>query len=136
MKASLAIGALVILLAGCAADTMRGYVGQDIRTVELAYGPPANEIDLGGGARAFQWSKTSVDTTPASAVTTTDKDRRGRRTTRTQLVGGTQTVTNCLYTFLAAWDPRRDGWIVTGFRQPSLDCAIGDLSSASRPPAA
>jgi len=127
MKASLAICALVILVAGCVADTMRGYVGQDIRAVELAYGPPANEIDLGGGTRAFQWSKVSVDTTPVSAVTTTDKDRKGRRTTQTQFVGGTQTVTNCLYTFLAAWDPRRDGWIVTGFRQPSLDCAIGGL---------
>lgn len=128
MKASLSICALVILVAGCAADTMRGYVGQDIRAVVLAYGPPANEVDLGGGTRAFQWSKTSVDTTPVSAVTTTERDRRGRRTTQTQLVGGTQTVTNCLYTFLAAWDPRRDGWIVTGFRQPSLDCAVGGLS--------
>lgn len=127
MKASLSICALVILVAGCAAETMRGYVGQDIRAVVLAYGPPANEVDLGGGTRAFQWSKTSVDTTPVSAVTTTERDRRGRRTTQTQLVGGTQTVTNCLYTFLAAWDPRRDGWIVTGFRQPSLDCAIGGL---------
>ena len=128
MKASLSICALVILVAGCAAETMRGYVGQDIRAVVLAYGPPANEVDLGGGARAFQWSKTSVDTTPVSAVTTTERDRRGRRTTQTQLVGGTQTVTHCLYTFLAAWDPRRDGWIVTGFRQPSLDCAVGGLS--------
>ncbi len=127
MKASVAVCAAVVLLAGCAADTMRGYVGQDIRAVMLAYGPPANEIDLGGGARAFQWSKTSVDTTPASAVTTTDKDRKGRRTTHTQFVGGTQTVTNCLYTFFAAWDPRRNSWIVSGFRQPSLDCAIGGL---------
>jgi predicted small secreted protein len=128
MKTSLAICALLILLPGCAADTMRGYVGQDIRAVELAYGPPVNEIDLGDGTRAFQWSKTSVKTTPVSAVTTADKDRKGSRTTRTQFVGGTQTVTNCLYTFLAAWDPRRNSWIVTGFRQPSLDCAIGGLS--------
>lgn len=127
MKTSVAVGAAVILLAGCVADTMRGYVGQDIRAVMLAYGPPVNEIDLGSGTRAFQWSKTSVDTTPPSAVTTTEKDRKERRTTQTQFVGGTQTVTNCLYTFVAAWDPRRDGWIVTGFRQPSLDCAIGDL---------
>ena len=127
MKVTLAIYALLALLTGCVADTMRGYVGQDIRAVMLAYGPPANEIDLGGGTRAFQWSKTSIDTTPVSAVTTTDRDRRGRRTTQTQFVGGTQTVTNCLYTFLAAWDPQRNGWIVTGFRQPSLDCAIGSL---------
>jgi predicted small secreted protein len=128
LKACFVVGALAVLIAGCAADTMRGYVGQDIRAVLLAYGPPANEIDLGGGTRAFQWRKISVDTTPASAVTTTEKDRKGRRTTQTQFVGGTQTVTNCLYTFLAAWNQQRDGWIVTGFRQPSLDCAIGDLS--------
>ena len=127
MKASLAICSLVVLAAACAADTMRGYVGQDIRAVVLAYGPPANEIDLGGGTRAFQWTKVSVDTTPASAVTTTEKDRNGRRTTQTQFVGGSQTVNTCLYTFLAAWDTRRDGWVVTGFRQPSLDCAIGGL---------
>jgi len=128
MKISVAVGAAVVLLAACVADTMRSYVGQDIRAVMLAYGPPANEIDLGGGTRAFQWSKTSVDTTPPSAVTTTEKDRKGRKITQTEYVGGNQTVTNCLYTFLAARDPQRDGWIVTGFRQPSLDCAIGGLS--------
>jgi hypothetical protein len=51
---------------------MRSYVGQDIKAVELAYGPPVNQIDLGNGIRAFQWSKISVDNTPASAVTTTE----------------------------------------------------------------
>ncbi len=128
MKMSLAICVPLILMAGCAADTMRGYVGQDVRAVVLAYGPPVNEVDLGNGARAFQWTKTSVDTTPLTAVTTTDKDRKGRKTTQTQFIGGTQTVTNCLYTFLTAWSPQRGGWIVTGFRQPSLECAIGGLS--------
>jgi predicted small secreted protein len=130
MKTSVAACAAVALLlaAACAADTMRGYVGQDIRAVVLAYGPPANEIDLGGGARAFQWSKTSVDATPPTEVTTTERDRKGRRVTRTEFVGGTQTVTDCVYTFLAARDPGREGWIVTGFRQPSLDCAIGGLN--------
>ena len=106
---------------------MRGYVGQDIRAVVLAYGPPANEVDLGGGTRAFQWRKISVDTTPASAVTTTTKDKKGRRVEQTEFVGGSQNVTNCLYTFISAWDAQKNGWIVTGFRQPSLDCAIGDL---------
>ena len=127
MKGSVAVGTAMVLLAACVADTMRGYVGQDIRAVMLAYGPPANEIDLGGGARAFQWSKISVDTTPPSAVTTTEKDKKGRKITQTEYVAGNQTVTNCLYTFLAARDPQKDGWIVTGFRQPSLDCAIGGL---------
>lgn len=123
-----ATAAFVLLLAGCVADTMRGYVGQDVRAVMLAYGSPVNEIDLGGGARAFQWSKTSVNTTPVSTVTTTSKDKKGRKTMETQYVGGTQTVKNCLYTFVAAWNPERRGWIVTGFQQPSLSCALGGLS--------
>lgn len=127
MKTSSAICTIVILLAACVTDTMRGYVGRDIRTVELAYGPPVNQIDLGNGTRAFQWSKVSVDTTPMTAVTTTDKDKKGRKIKQTQFVGGTQTATNCLYTFITSWDSKRSGWIVTGFRQPSLDCAIGDL---------
>jgi hypothetical protein len=42
MKIALTIGAAAILLTGCAADKMRSYIGQDIRTVELDSGPPAN----------------------------------------------------------------------------------------------
>jgi hypothetical protein len=118
--------ALCLLLTSCVADTMRGYVGQDIRSVELTYGPPVNEIDLGNGTRAFQWAKVSVDTTPVSAVSTTDKDRKGRKTTQTQFIGGDTTVTRCLYTFITTRSG--DSWIVTGIRQPSFDCAIGSLS--------
>jgi hypothetical protein len=35
----------------------------------------------------------------------------------------------CLYTFLTAWRPQQNGWIVTGTKQPSLACAVGDLNS-------
>jgi predicted small secreted protein len=34
------VWAFAILITGCVADTMRGYDGQDIRAVVLAYGPP------------------------------------------------------------------------------------------------
>ena|ERR1700722_19381812 len=98
MRFALAASVATALLVGCVADTMRSYAGQDIRAVELTYGPPINQIDLGNGTRAFQWSKVSVDTTPVSAVTTTDKDKKGRKTTDTQFVGGEPTVTRCLYT--------------------------------------
>jgi hypothetical protein len=128
MKLSLSLCFALMILAACTADTMRKYVGQDIRAVELDYGPPVNQIDLGGGTRAYQWQKVSVDTTPATAVTTTDKDQKGRKTTSTEFVGGGQTVNTCLYTFITAWDPQRNGWVVTGFREPSFDCAIGGLS--------
>ncbi|MGA9013071.1 MAG: hypothetical protein WB509_11285, partial [Acetobacteraceae bacterium] len=66
MRFALAASVATALLVGCVADTMRSYVGQDIRAVELTYGPPINQIDLGNGTRAFQWSKVSVDTTPVS----------------------------------------------------------------------
>jgi hypothetical protein len=128
MKLALMLCAMATWLTGCAADTMRSYIGQDIRAVELTYGPPSNRIDLPDGTRAFQWTKVSVDTSPVSAVTTTDKDNKGRKTTQTQFVGGDQTVTKCLYTFVTAWNAPANGWIVTGIREPSLDCAIGDLS--------
>lgn len=122
------LAACMMLLTACAADTMRTYVGQDIRNVELAYGPPVNQIDLGNGARAFQWLKISTDSTPLTAVSTTERDKKGRKTTETQFVGGDTSVTRCLYTFLTTWNPAANSWIVTGIRQPSFDCALGDLS--------
>jgi hypothetical protein len=128
MKLTLTLCVLAAMLAGCAADKMRSYIGQDIRSVELSYGPSANQIDLGNGTRAFQWAKISVDTTPVSAVTTTDKDRKGRKTTQTEFIGGDQTVTRCLYTFITTWNPQANAWVVTGIREPSFDCAIGGLS--------
>jgi hypothetical protein len=127
MKLIPAFCCTLALLTACVADEMRSYVGQDIRAVELAYGPPTSQVDLGGGTRAFQWQKISVDTTPMSAVTTTDKDRKGHKTTQTQFIGGDQSVTKCLYTFLTAWNPQQNGWIVTGIRKPSFDCAIGGM---------
>lgn len=108
MKLTLALCAFAALLAGCAAEKMRGYIGQDIRVVELAYGPPINQVDPGNGTRAFQWGKISVDATPITAVTTTDKDKNGRRTKQTQFIGGDQTVTKCLYTFITTWNPERN----------------------------
>ncbi len=127
MKLTVTLCAAAVLLFGCAADRMRSYMGQDVRAVELAYGPPTNQIDLGNGTRAFQWGKISVDTTPVSAVTTTQKDNKGRKITQTHFIGGDQTVTKCLYTFITTWNPQQNGWVVTGIREPSLDCAIGDL---------
>lgn len=116
------------MLDACVADAMRNYVGQDVRQVELALGPPSNVVDLGGGMRAYQWTRVDVSSTPASAVTTTSKDKKGRRIATTELIGGQQSVSRCLYTFMATWTPPQGGWIVTAIRQPSFDCAIGGLS--------
>src|SRR4051812_49865455 len=112
MKASVAICATLVLLAACVADTMRSYVGQDIRAVMLAYGPPANEIDLGGGARAFQWSKISVDTTPPSAVTSTGEERERGKGPQTGEGGGKPDRPERPHTVLPARGPQRGGWVV------------------------
>jgi hypothetical protein len=127
MKLVLVLYAMATLLYSCTADQMCTYVGQDIRAVELSYGPPLNQIDLGRGSRASQWQKVSVETTPVSAIATSEKDKKGRKTTQTQFIGGSQDVTTCLYTFITAWNSQADGWIVTGIREPSFNCAIGGL---------
>ena len=54
MRLALAAGAMAMLIMSCTAGQMRTYIGQDIRSVELSYGPPVNQIDLGNGTRAFQ----------------------------------------------------------------------------------
>ncbi len=128
MKHFLIMAAALTTLSGCVASTMRGYIGQDVRQVELAYGPPSNVIDLGSGARAYQWTRISASNTPVTAVTTT-KDKKGRRISTTELIGGQPTVSRCLYVFMTGWSPQQNGWIVTGIRQPSLDCAIGGIDS-------
>jgi hypothetical protein len=128
MRWTFAIIVSVSTVAACAADTMRTYVGQDIRAVELAYGPPSNQIDLGNSGRAFQWTRVSVDSTPISAVTTTKKDKKGRKTTETQFIGGDQSVTNCIYTFITSRNAQSGGWVVTGIREPSFECAVGGLN--------
>jgi hypothetical protein len=118
----------VFMLAACVTDTMQKYVGRDIREVELNYGPPSNQIDLSGGTRAFQWTKISVDTAPVTATSTTEKTKKGGKITQTNFSGGDQSISKCIYTFLTTWDGRRGSWIVTGIKQPSWDCSIGDLS--------
>jgi hypothetical protein len=125
----LVITVVLAFAAGCVADTMRSYVGQDIRHVELAYGPPSNVVELGNGGRAYQWTRVSVSTTPASVVTTTRKDKKGRRVSTSEIVGGDQSVSRCLYTFFTAWNPQQNGWIVTGTQQPSLGCMLGGLGT-------
>jgi hypothetical protein len=121
------IFALSVLLTGCATDKMRSFIGQDIRNVVLAYGPPTNQVDLGGNARAYQWNKVSVSTTPVNAVSTTSKDKKGKKTTTTQYTGGDQSSETCIYTFITSFNPSLNAWIVTNIREPSFSCSIGDI---------
>ncbi|SDM36482.1 hypothetical protein SAMN05216328_108187 [Ensifer sp. YR511] len=46
--------ATAALLAGCASDTMKTYIGQPVESVIIDYGPPTNVLDLGWNERAYQ----------------------------------------------------------------------------------
>jgi hypothetical protein len=78
---------------------MKSYVGQDIRDVELAYGPPSNVIDLREGRRAYQWTRVSVSATSVQSVSTTAKDKKSWRVTETSFIGPVVKVGDWSQTF-------------------------------------
>lgn len=53
MRLSILVAA--IALAACASTEMKPYVGRPIEDVLLAYGPPAQTIDMADGRRAYQF---------------------------------------------------------------------------------
>jgi hypothetical protein len=130
---------------GCASKIMESYIGRDVRTVVLDYGPPENAVDMGDGTRAFQWVKrtsyklpTYVNTTSSAQTYGSGYGRSyGYRNNRyyngnyhastwmnsnTVITGGNVIHSKCIYTLFAKWDKERKGWIITGFKHPSLDC--------------
>lgn len=117
----------LMLSTACASQIMQGYVGKDIKEVMLTYGPPINEIDMGKGKRAFQWSITQSYSTPAiinqnsagSASVYGNQIYASGRTTSYITPSNTNTR-NCFYTLFA--EKQKSGWIVTGFKQPEFMC--------------
>lgn len=138
----LSLIAIAVLISGCvsAADKMKSYVGRDVRFVELTYGPPSNVIDMGNGVRAFQWTRVSTYTRPASirTTTTTDVDRKrregaaethGEKTTETQYSDAQTEVSRCIYSFITQYRKADRAWIVVSYEEPTFGCGYGDLSS-------
>jgi hypothetical protein len=128
--APLAIAAATVQLTGCVTEKMQTFVGRDVQSLIVAYGPPTREIEMPGGAKAFQWERTATSTTPVSARTMEKEGRdKGSKITQTTVSGGQTTTTRCLYTFVADWTPPLNAWIVTSFNQPSYDCSLGDINN-------
>ena len=136
---------IVVIFSGCASKIMEGYIGKDIRTVVLDYGPPENAFDMGDGTRAFQWIMRNSRTTPTyvsttgSATTTgnmygnayhsgqnTNYNANYNATTwmnsNTVISGGHTIYSKCIYTLFAKWNDEKNGWIVTGYKKPKLSC--------------
>lgn len=121
MRKLLTLVGVLSVLAGCASDIMRGYVGKSITEPILDYGPPTNVLDLPDGRRAFQWSRTNSGILPMTTYNTSTIYAPGGLTRVTGSSTSYVPYSNtCSYTLFAK--PQGSDWIIVGFRQPSLDC--------------
>lgn len=115
--------ALLVLVAGCVSTEMKAYMDKDIREVILVNGPPINELDMGGGIRAFQfkWGGGTI-VVPQTIRTTGQVNTYGN----TAMVNTTTTTTGgqvihsegCTISYLARWSDERQGWIIVDYRYP------------------
>jgi hypothetical protein len=134
-----------LFLSGCASKIMESYIGRDVRTAVLDYGPPQNAIDMGDGTRAFQWIMRKSYKQPTYISSTgnaytygtgygyssgygSNRYYRGNYNTttwmnsNTVITGGNVIHSKCIYTIFAKWNEKRKGWIVTGYKKPPLAC--------------
>ncbi len=118
MHSLLALAA-VALLASCASQIMKNYVGGPVDAVILDYGPPDNVIEIGVGQRAFQWRRINTETVTGTTTGEVRETRHGERYEISQSPGYFK-ETECFYTFFAQASGTR--WFVTSFRRPQLEC--------------
>lgn len=111
--------AALSMLAGCASQIMKNYVGAPINSVMLDYGPPDNVYDMRPGERAYQWRRDKTEVVAGSTSSETRRTRHGERYEATETPGYVQ-QTACYYTFYTRFTGAE--WYVTSFRQPSLEC--------------
>ncbi|MCA0278577.1 MAG: hypothetical protein LCH86_21480 [Proteobacteria bacterium] len=117
--AGAALVAAAAILAGCASDMMKSYIGQPVESVIIDYGPPIAVLELGRGERAYQWRKVSTNVVSGSTSGEIRDTRRGTRYEETTTPGYVEEQ-ECFYTFYARNSGGR--WYVTNFRKPKLEC--------------
>ena len=83
------------LIAGCASDVMKQYMGKDIRELFIEHGKPSNEFVLADGRRVFQfsWGESSAGS-------------------QLGMKGG------CLLSYITERDDPNDRWVVVEYRYP------------------
>jgi hypothetical protein len=124
MRGAALLPIMVLALAGCATEIMRGYIGALPEAVMARYGPPDRVYDLPDGRRAYQWMDGTRSTSLGSGETRTRLVRRGRQppervtTTRTNpaIVGERR----CYYTMYA--HRQGGGWVFEDFERPKRGC--------------
>jgi hypothetical protein len=117
MTRSVIAGLAVVSAVGCVSTHMKQFIGKDAIEIEIHDGPPARVFDLPDGRRAFQyfWGGGSI---PVPASTQVDGEVRllgGTAYYREQRLStppGVIETEGCRITYLARWQPARQGWIV------------------------
>lgn len=114
-----ATAAAILMLAACASDIMKNYVGQPVESVILDYGPPTTVVDLAPGERAYQWRRISTNVVSGSSSGEIRETRHGTKYETTETPGYVERQ-ECFYTFYARQSSGR--WLITNFRKPKLEC--------------
>lgn len=110
----------VSVLAGCASEIMRGYVGQDITEVILDRGPPVAVFEMPDGRIAFQWQTTTGMVMPG--YTSYSGYNYGNYVSGTAFTsGGSVYNYTCTYTFFGAPNSQGSHTII-GFEPPDPMC--------------
>ncbi len=115
----------VLMLAGCASNVMKGYMGKPLQEAMIDYGSPTNAFDMPDGSRAFQWVMTSTYVTPTRIANSGAVYPNGYNATwgqQTTITGGQPVTNECAYTMFAKWDDLTSTWVFTGFRKPKVMC--------------
>lgn len=126
---ALFISLAFLTLAGCASQTMQGYVGKPIQAVMLDQGPPVNAFDMPDKTRVFQWAENHSYTTPIHVNTYgrttpigTGNVANTWMTSNSTIIGGQTFTSTCIYSLFTKWNKEEKTWYVTGFKKPDLSC--------------
>ena len=122
----------LVLCASCASQIMQDYVGKPLTDPILDYGQPIGSMDMEDGTRAFQWKMQSNTYIPQTTTFNSNTYANIYGTQGNAFTTGTSTTyggytasSDCTYTLFAKRVNKKDipaSWIITGFRQPRLDC--------------
>lgn len=124
-------GLSLLLLSGCASQTLKGYVGQPVSEVVATKGMPNADFSTGTDTRAFVWQTTEQgQTTPTTITSTKEKDYGTGNWNQITTIEPSQTETyQCAYVVYAKKaDNGIDGpagWIITSYKKPDLSCEGG-----------
>lgn len=116
-RAGLITGFVALLLAGCASQFAKSYLGKDVVALELENGKPANIVELPDGRRSYQyyWGGGTF-VVPGSTTSTVNVVGRTAIVNTATSPGAVISSQGCLINFIA--ERQNDRWIVVDAKWP------------------